>query len=376
MSIKRCDDCLQEVDTTISQEVAAHKIRGVGTCRFNQLPFVSVLRTDNPITGVTQPSSSTFRLTNLDGSHFDVTMPTGPQGPQGDQGTAPTAQQIQDAVNTYIAAHPPAAGATGATGATGSTGATGTTGASGADGRTILNGSGAPSGGNSGDFYIDTTANLIYGPKASGAWGSGTSIVGTTGSTGITGSAGATGAQGIQGIQGATGSTGATGAAGTNGTNATTTATATTSANGLMSSTDKTKLDAYPAYVAPSSGAATRSIVSAAAAANGFQVSSTRWARARYTVSIVTTATIGGGADGSVVVEICPTNSATAGDWIEVGRIRNGQVITLAVVLQSAQTIAGQLNVDIPTGYYTRLRSISTTGAPTFAYVSGQETLM
>ena len=32
-----------------------------------------------------------------------------------------------------------------------------------------------------GDFYIDTTAWDIYGPKTSGAWGSGTSIIGPSG---------------------------------------------------------------------------------------------------------------------------------------------------------------------------------------------------
>jgi len=29
-----------------------------------------------------------------------------------------------------------------------------------------------------GDFYINTAANTIFGPKAAGVWGSGTSIVG------------------------------------------------------------------------------------------------------------------------------------------------------------------------------------------------------
>lgn len=55
---------------------------------------------------------------------------------------------------------------------------------------TILNGSGAPSSGlgNNGDFYIDTTANAIYGPKTSGSWGSPTSIVGTNGTNGTNGS--------------------------------------------------------------------------------------------------------------------------------------------------------------------------------------------
>lgn len=75
------------------------------------------------------------------------------------------------------------AGATGPAGPTGASGAAGTQGPAGADGRTTLSGSGAPSSGigNNGDFYIDTTAHTIYGPKTAGAWGSSTSLVGPAG---------------------------------------------------------------------------------------------------------------------------------------------------------------------------------------------------
>jgi len=55
---------------------------------------------------------------------------------------------------------------------------------------TFLNGSGAPSDeadGDDGDFYIDTTAWDIYGPKTSGAWGTGTSMIGADGSPGVDG---------------------------------------------------------------------------------------------------------------------------------------------------------------------------------------------
>jgi hypothetical protein len=60
----------------------------------------------------------------------------------------------------------------------------------GANGSTLLSGSGAPAGGTGadGDFYLKTgAAPLIYGPKAAGAWGSGTALVGPAGSTGTTG---------------------------------------------------------------------------------------------------------------------------------------------------------------------------------------------
>lgn len=61
--------------------------------------------------------------------------------------------------------------------------------------KTILNGSGAPASGtgNNGDFYIDTNATAIYGPKASGAWPSAVSLVGPTGAAGAAGAAGADG---------------------------------------------------------------------------------------------------------------------------------------------------------------------------------------
>lgn len=56
----------------------------------------------------------------------------------------------------------------------------------GEDGRTILNGSGAPAEGTgtNGDFYIDTSAWAIYGPKSSGKWGPGTPILGEDGTDG------------------------------------------------------------------------------------------------------------------------------------------------------------------------------------------------
>jgi len=68
-----------------------------------------------------------------------------------------------------------------AVGPTGPTGATGAAGAAGIAGKTVLNGSGVPSSalGTDGDFYIDTTATAIYGPRASGVWGSATSLIGT-----------------------------------------------------------------------------------------------------------------------------------------------------------------------------------------------------
>jgi Collagen triple helix repeat (20 copies) len=100
---------------------------------------------------------------------------TGLQGPKGDTGLQ---------------------GPKGDAGATGSTGAAGPPGAAGANGNTILNGSGAPSDsvGAVGDFYLDTTNELLYGPKVGegcnplpcrSAWPvSGTSLRGAPGASG------------------------------------------------------------------------------------------------------------------------------------------------------------------------------------------------
>lgn len=78
------------------------------------------------------------------------------------------------------------AGNSGPVGPAGPTGPTGPTGATGAAGKTVLNGSGAPSAGlgTNGDFYIDTVAEAIYGPKTAGAWGSATSLIGPQGPAG------------------------------------------------------------------------------------------------------------------------------------------------------------------------------------------------
>ena len=63
-------------------------------------------------------------------------------------------------------------------------------------GTTLRYGAGAPGAGvgSDGEFYIDTTNNRLYGPKASGAWpGIYTELVGPAGPTGPTGSTGPAG---------------------------------------------------------------------------------------------------------------------------------------------------------------------------------------
>jgi hypothetical protein len=64
-------------------------------------------------------------------------------------------------------------------------------GGNGTNGATILSGVLAPTSGqgNNGDFFINTATSTIYGPKASGVWPAGVSLIGATGSTGPAGGA-------------------------------------------------------------------------------------------------------------------------------------------------------------------------------------------
>jgi hypothetical protein len=193
-------------------------------------------------------SSGRCRTTELSVS-WNVQGPTGPKGSTGDQGnqglqgprgaTGESSNTIRSGAaapsnstgsdgDFYIETTtnkiygPKAAGAwpsgislvgpTGAAGATGAIGATGPAGPAGSSSstqlNTILSGASVPSNssGADGDFYIETSTNKIYGPKAGGSWPTGVSLVGPTGATGTAGSAGATGPQGATGATGPTGS--------------------------------------------------------------------------------------------------------------------------------------------------------------------------
>jgi hypothetical protein len=148
-------------------------------------------------TGATGPAGSAGSA-----GAVGATGPTGVTGPAGSAG----------GVGVTGATGP--AGSAGAVGATGPAGATGPTGPTGVAGNTVLYGTAAPTTeGVDGNFYIRTTTNFLYGPKAGGSWPAGTALIGPTGATGPAGATGATGPTGV-GATGATGVTGATGPAG------------------------------------------------------------------------------------------------------------------------------------------------------------------
>lgn len=136
---------------------------------------------------------------------------TGDRGPQGPAGATGARGPQGIAGITGVPGSQGIAGVQGVPGSTGATGAQGPAGTAGADGKTLLNGAAdpVPGVGKDGDFYLNTAANTFFGPKASGLWPAGTTLVGPTGSVGPTGP------QGPVGATGAPGATGATGAAST-----------------------------------------------------------------------------------------------------------------------------------------------------------------
>ncbi|QIG93794.1 MULTISPECIES: collagen-like protein [unclassified Bradyrhizobium] len=131
---------------------------------------------------------------------------TGPQGPQGAQGiqgpVGPEGPVGPTGAASTVPGPPGPQGVQGNTGPQGVIGNTGPQGAQGVqgpqgnpgvDGNTVLYGTVAPTAGIgvNGNFYINTATNFIYGPKAGGAWPSGTSLVGPQGPQGVQGVPGA-----------------------------------------------------------------------------------------------------------------------------------------------------------------------------------------
>lgn len=199
-----------------------------------------------------------------------------------------------------------------------------------------------------------TIANIELTPGPQGP-------VGPTGATGSTGPQGATGATGPAGVANATAPITYNTGTQTVGINAATTSTA-----GSMSAADKAKLDAFPSYNARTSSSVTRSFNSA------FQPSTTTWTRVNYSVLVTCTASLLGGQEGTVILEKA-SNSGFTTNVMELGRITGGNSVSLAIAITAVDKAGGQLSGDVEPNYYVRLRTVNTTGTPTFTYQSGVE---
>lgn len=116
--------------------------------------------------------------------------------------------------------------------------------------------------------------------------------------------------------------------------------------------------------------------VQSSTGAVGTQVSATRDAWVLVDGSSSTTANIAGNAAVDLVLEVAPTNSATAGDWVVKGRTGNSQALTLAITLQSVQVMKGQMVAFVPKGYYVKLRQPTATGTASGAFIEGRQVLI
>lgn len=108
---------------------------------------------------------------------------------------------------------------------------------------------------------------------------------------------------------------------------------------------------------------------------SSFQPSSTRDSLVNYSVEVSTSLSLTGGAQGTVFLEIASDSGFTT-NVQEVGRFTNANTGTLTVGLALTQTVTANLTGYIPAAYYVRLRTVNTTGTPTFTYRSGQEVLL
>jgi len=106
----------------------------------------------------------------------------------------------------------------------------------------------------------------------------------------------------------------------------------------------------------------------------GWQISASRNSEVNYSVSIATALSLTGGAAGYVSLETAADSGFTT-SLQEIGRVTNSQTGTLTIGLALNQTISGALSGFVPAGNYVRLKSVNTTGTPTYAFIVGQETL-
>lgn len=200
---------------------------------------------------------------------------------------------------------------------------------------------------------------------------------GDVGPKGDTGDTGPKGDKGDQGIQGPKGDTGDQGPAGTNGTNGAKGDKGDQGNSGVISVSggiinSGTSTSAVLSLQSRSFASPARTIQTVDAAANGWQIDASRDAFVSYSVTIATSLSLSGGSGGYVVLEINATNASSG--WTEVARVTNSQSGSgLVIGLAISQSVGGPLSTEVPAGYYVRVRSVNSSGTPTFTLHSTRE---
>lgn len=145
----------------------------------------------------------------------------------------------------------------------------------------------------------------------------------------------------------------------------------TTGTSGASTYNNSTGVLNVPVYTpaSPVQSSATRTLNTA------FQISTTRNSLVMYSVQITVSASITGGQNGDVVLEIASDSGFTTNvQTVAVSGL--GQTYTLAIALAGVQPQTTVVSGFVPVGYYARLRTVNNTGTPGFAYRFGQEVLL
>lgn len=106
---------------------------------------------------------------------------------------------------------------------------------------------------------------------------------------------------------------------------------------------------------------------------SGFQVSLTRPALVIYSVQITVTASIAGGQNGDVFLDIASDSGFSVS--LQSVPLGLGQTYTLAVALQGVQPQSVTAIGFVPAASWVRLRTVNNTGTPAYSYRAGQEIL-
>lgn len=105
------------------------------------------------------------------------------------------------------------------------------------------------------------------------------------------------------------------------------------------------------------------------------QISTTRDAFVAYSVEVGCSLSLSGGTTGTTILEIADDSAFTT-NVKELCRSANGNTGSLTIGLNITQTFTARLNGMVPANKYRRVRTVNTTGTPTFTAQAGQEVLL
>lgn len=107
------------------------------------------------------------------------------------------------------------------------------------------------------------------------------------------------------------------------------------------------------------------------ALSTAYQPSTSRAVSVSIICKINCTSTLAGGQDGTVSLQISPDNIT----YTTVASLENSNSVSLAIAITAANSNQGALVGTVAPGYYYKLITTSTTGAPTFTIITqSQET--